>query len=115
MSTEGPIVGWMRAIEAVPAREKRWADLIRQQAQSGLSVSAFCRERGVSDQSFYNWRKRFSESEPVRFALVEAGMPVAKDKASIELVLTSGDRLRIGPGADAATLRTVLSVLRERA
>jgi hypothetical protein len=42
-------------------------------------------------------------------------MPVAKDGASIELVLASGDRLHISPGADAATLRTVLSVLRERA
>jgi hypothetical protein len=42
-------------------------------------------------------------------------MPVTKDEAPIELVLASGDRLRIAPGADAATLRTVLSVLRERA
>ena len=115
MSSEGPIVGWMRAIEAVPAREKRWAGLVRQQGRSGLSVSAFCRERGVSGQSFYNWRKRFSESKPVRFALVEAGMPVTKDNAPIELVLASGDRLRMAPGADEATLRTVLSVLRERA
>jgi hypothetical protein len=28
------------------------------------------------------------------------------------LVLTTGDRLRIGAGVDAATLRTVLDVLR---
>ena len=83
MSSEGPIVGWMRAVEAVPTREKKWAELIRQQGQSGLSVRAFCRERGVGDQSFYNWRKQFSESEPVRFALVEAGMPVTKDRAPI--------------------------------
>jgi hypothetical protein len=33
----------------------------------------------------------------------------------MELLLASGDRLRIAPGADAAALRTVLSVLRERA
>jgi hypothetical protein len=55
------------------------------------------------------------ESDPVRFAVVEAGMPVTKDRAPIELVLASGDRLRIAPGADAATLRTVLSILPERA
>lgn len=107
-------MGWMRAIEVVSTREKKWAELIRQQGQSKLSVSAFCREHGVRDQSFYYWRKRLSESEPVRFALVESGMPGTKDKSAIELVLASGDRLRIFPGADAATLQTVLSALRER-
>jgi transposase-like protein len=78
-------------------------------------VTAFCREHGVSDQSFYNWRKRLSGGESVRFALVEAGAPVTNDKTRIELILTGGDRLRIPPGIDAATLRTVVSVLRERA
>jgi transposase-like protein len=105
----------MRTIEAVSTREKRWAELIRQHGQSKLSVSAFCRQHGVSDQSFYNWRKRLSGSEPVRFALVEAGAPVTKDSVPVELILASGDRLRIAPGADAATLRTVLNVLREHA
>ena len=107
-------MGWMRAIEAGSTRQERWAELVRQQSQSGFSVTAFCREHDVREQSFYYWRKRLTEAEPVRFALVEAGMPVAKDRAPIELVLASGDRLHISPGADAATLRTVLSVLRER-
>ena len=31
----------------------------------------------------------------------------------VELILSSGDRLHIGPGADAATLRLVLGILRE--
>lgn len=105
----------MRAIEAVSKTEEKWAELIRQQSQSSLSVSAFCREHGFSDQAFYHWRKRLSGNEPVRFALVEASAPIAKDALPIELILTSGDRLRIAPGADAATLRTLLSVLRERA
>jgi transposase-like protein len=108
-------VGWMRAIEAVTTRERKWAELIRQQQQSGVSVSAFCRGRGFSDQTFYNWRKRLSGREPVRFALVTASETAVAGQAPIELVLVSGDRLRIAPGADAATLRTVLNVLRERA
>ena len=108
-------MGWMRAIEAGSTRQERWADLIRQQSRSRLSVSAFCQEQGVREQSFYYWRKRVTKAEPVRFALVEAGMPVAKDKARFELILTSGDRLPIPQGADAANLRSVLAVLRERA
>lgn len=105
----------MRAIEAVSKTKQKWAELIRQQSQSKLSVSAFCREHGFSDQAFYNWRKRLSGSEPVRFALVEAGRPITNDAPPIELILASGDQLRIAPGADAATLRTLLNVLRERA
>ncbi len=63
----------MRAIEAGSKKGKKWAELIGQQQQSGLTVSAFCREHGFSDQTFYNWRKRLAGSEPVRFALVAAG------------------------------------------
>jgi hypothetical protein len=50
----------MRAIEAGTASEQKWTELIRQQQQSGLSVSVFCRDRGFSDQAFYYWRKRLS-------------------------------------------------------
>jgi hypothetical protein len=106
----------MRASSAVSTRQK-WADLIRQHEQSGVPVKDFCQDRGVSEPSFYSWRKRLCTSEPVRFALVDAGASVVNPRAcsSVELILVSGDRLRIPPGTDAPTLRTVLSVLRERA
>jgi transposase-like protein len=94
--------------------QKKWQELIRQQQESKLSVSAFCRQHGFSDQSFYNWRKRLAADEPVRFALVDANPSGADRPAPLELILASGDRVRIAPGADAATLRAVLTVLRER-
>jgi Transposase len=103
----------MRTIEAGATSEKKWTELIRQQQQSGLSVSVFCRDRGFSDQAFYYWRKRLSGREPVRFALVAADAAPTTDPAPIELVLVSGDRLRIASGADGLTLRTVLNILRE--
>ncbi len=104
----------MRDSEAL-SRKQKWLELVRQQEHGGVSVKAFCREHGVSEPSFYSWRKRLKASGPVRFALVDAGTPADIESAPIELVLASGDRLRILPGADAATLRSVLSVLRERA
>jgi hypothetical protein len=33
--------------------------------------------------------------------------------AAVEVILASGERVRIVPGVDAATLRLVLNVLRE--
>jgi hypothetical protein len=103
----------MRAT-APASRLKKWQELIRQQEQSKLSVSAFCRQQGFSDQSFYNWRKRLAADEPVRFALVDAKPSGADRLLPLELILVSGDRLRIAPGADAETLRAVLKVLQER-
>ena len=115
MSREGRIVGWMKTTVVFAARQKRWQELIRQQQQSQQPVSAFCRDHDISDASFYTWRKRLAASQPVRFALVEPSASGGNQPGSVELILASGDRLRITPGADAATLRTALSVLRERA
>jgi hypothetical protein len=104
----------MRAFSALSTQQK-WADLIRQYEQSGAAVKVFCRDRGVSEPLFYSWRKRLCATEPVRFALVDPGAAGMNESAPMELILHSGDRLKIGTGMDAATLRTVLSVLRERA
>ena len=94
-------------------RRDYWQKVIGEQRGSGQSVSTFCRGRGISDASFYTWRKRLSEDRPVRFALVETGAD-GKVSAGLELLLATGERLRIESGADAATLRMALGVLRER-
>lgn len=93
-------------------RQDYWRKVIGEQSGSGQSVGAFCRGRGISDASFYTWRKRLSEESPLKFALVEAGT-AAKAASGLELALTSGERLHIAPDTDAATVRMVLSVLRE--
>ena len=103
-------------IEERPASPKadEWAERIAAQQRSGISVKQFCKERGLTEYSFYAWRKRLQEKEPVRFALVERSVRRQERtaEAALELVLATGERLRIGTGADAATLRTVLDVLR---
>ena len=91
-----------------------WAERIAAQQRSGRSVKQFCKERGLTECSFYAWRKRLQEIGPVRFALVErsAWRQERTAEAALELVLATGERLRISAGVDAATLRTVLDVLR---
>jgi transposase-like protein len=90
-----------------------WRPRIAQQQQSGTSVRAFCQQHGISEYSFYHWRKRLREQLPMKFALVEASQSLPAAVAVLEVILTSGERLRIVPGIDAATLRLVLSVLHE--
>ena len=92
-----------------------WRARLAEQGHSGLSVKQFCQERGLTQHSFYAWRRRLREKEsPVRFALVDrvALRQESKMDAALELVLTSGERLRICTGVDGATLRIVLEALR---
>lgn len=91
-----------------------WRERITEQGRSGLPVKEFCKERGISVWSFYDWRKRLREAGPVRFALVERA-PVRQESAMdahLEVILVSGERVRIGSGVEAPTLRMVLGVLR---
>ena len=62
----------------------KWQGLVLEQSQSGQTVSAFCRDRGIRDSQFYDWKKRVREGEaakgraaPYRSAIhadVEIGM-----------------------------------------
>ena len=91
-----------------------WRERIAEHGRSELSVKQFCKERGLTECSFYSWRKRLREAGPVRFALIERG-PVRHDSAvdaRLELLLASGELLRIGSGIHSATRRTVLEALR---
>jgi hypothetical protein len=94
-------------------KSDQWREWIAEQERSGISARQFCKERGLAEQSFYGWRKRLRRREPVRFALVDRGLgqELGREPA-VELVLTSGERLRIANGVDGRTLRAVLEALR---
>jgi hypothetical protein len=93
-------------------RRTDWSRLIAEQEASGQSLRAFCEERGIKQNSFCRWRKRLRENQPVRFAVLEPREEITARTAGLELILASGDRLRIVNGVDGATLRLVLDTLR---
>src|SRR3954465_3611949 len=94
-------------------KAEKWRERVAEQERSSLSVKEFCKKRGLAECSFYSWRKRLRDSEPVRFALVERAVHRERaTEAHLELVLASGERLCISAGVDGATLRTVLEALR---
>jgi transposase-like protein len=51
-------------------RERRtyWQGLVAEQEASGKSIREFCRERNVTEHSFYWWRRHLREDKPVSFA-----------------------------------------------
>ena len=97
----------------VETRSEYWRGRIAEQERSGQSVHTFCKAHNVTEQSFYVWRKRLGDQDTVRFAVLEREPALQSTmEHSLELVLTTGERLRIGSGVDAAMLRAVLEALR---
>ena len=84
----------------------------RRTGRSGLSIKQFCKDRGIAEHAFYGWRRRLRETEPVRFALVDRSGAAHAPQWNLELLLVTGERLRIGAGVDVSTLRIVLEALR---
>ena len=89
-----------------------WQMAIETWQDSGISVSKFCKDEGLSEGSFYNWRKKLAkggkseaakQKEQSSSAFIEVSIPSEKP-GCLELVLVSGNILRINSGADSTIL-----------
>ena len=97
-------------------RRTFWEAAIRHQRGSGRSVSEFCRQEGLSQASFYRWRRRLggAEGAAIRGPFVSLGIVgLDEGSAQVEVVLDSPVRVRVGRGVDPATLREVLAAVAE--
>lgn len=99
-------------------REQFWRDLIERQQHSGQSIREFCDDEGVSQPSFFSWRKRLrSENARPKSRFLPLQIDVTDSVASsgrIEILLNGGQRVRIEPGFDRRTLEDVLAVLEQQ-
>ncbi len=101
-------------------RRQFWQMVIETWQDSGMPISKFCKAEGLSQWSFYNWRKRLSghnaqqnrQADSNSPAFIELTMP-RNNHAALELVLRSGNSLRIAPAADKKTLSNVIAVLHQ--
>ena len=83
----------------------KWRGLVSEQIASRQTVAAFCRDRGLCDWQFYDWKKRVREGEAAKFVAVKVAAvakqaPAAAGRA-IEVRLPRGRSLVIEPGFDA--------------
>ena len=103
------------------SKERFWRGQVRRWRASGLSVRAFCVEHGLSEPSFYAWRRTLAQRDAAAAPFVPLTVkpkpkPATADDpsvAALELVLDAGRRLRIGPGFDGPTLTRLLALLEE--
>lgn len=103
-------------------KERVWREAIAEQQQSGESVLAFCRDRGLNESSFYRWRKRIrlrdhetsgkKDVPPVLAPVVVVDEPSThKPSTVIEIVLAGGYTVRVPSGATREQLGMVFAVL----
>ena len=114
------------------AKAKFWRQALRQFAASGQSVRAFRTQRGLSEPSFYAWRRTLAQREaailaaktgapaaspapafvPIRLTATTSAGTTTPDTAPIEIVLPGGTRIHVRPPVDRQTLIQVVTALR---
>jgi transposase len=102
-----------------PRKEQHWRRSIQLWKNSGLTVRAFCARHRLSQPSFYSWRRELQERDAATvFVPVQVETDDQLTRATsipiIEVVLAGGQRVRVAPGFDPATLRRLMEVLQER-
>ena len=92
-----------------------WAGRISECRSSGQNVKAWCRENGVGEQTYYKSQKRLFEraqaQQEVQFAEVTPAQPLRCRNVAITILIAVVEA-DIHSGADAATVETVLRILK---
>jgi transposase len=101
--------------------------IVAEIASSGNSVCEIARRHGLSPQQLFGWRRRLRDAEAASAesgglefvpAVVEADPPAVASRSKAQTIAGTieveiGDvKIRIGRGADAATLAMVLRALK---
>jgi len=98
-------------------RERFWRGAIEEQRTSGLSISAFCRKRDVSEASFFSWRRKLTQRDrkdtAAKFVPLRFDAPSMATRPGCEVVLPDGCRIIVPGQCDANWLREILEALRE--
>jgi transposase-like protein len=109
-------------------RRRFWQELFAKRASLGLSVAQVCKEAGVSQATFYAWRKRLQSSRQRSMAvgprrgLTKKASPlvpvrIVSDQLdegrtpTVIIELPGAVRVQIPPGCEASTIQAVLQAV----
>ena len=87
---------------------EEWRPIIDGQRSSRLTVAAYCHDRGITQGSFYTWKRRLRSPAP---AFVEVKRPDAPAAAAIEIFLPGERRLLVRRGFDRDLLIDLIRTL----
>ena len=109
-------------------RRRFWQELFAKRDALGLSVAQVCEESGVSQATFYAWRKRLQSSRQrsaavgSRRGLTKKDSPLVpvrivcdhldeRRTPTVVIELPGAVRVQIPPGCDAPTIQAVLQAV----
>ena len=104
-------------LQEITAQSKlaEWAGKISECRSSGMPVKTWCKQNSVCEQTYYKWQRRLFEmaqaQQEVQFAEVTPVRPAACSNVAVTVRL-AGAEADIHSGADAATVETVLRILK---
>ena len=102
-------------------KEEFWRLTLREHQQSGLTIRAFCQREGLSEPSFFAWRKRIENrnsthrsTEPASELgeLVPLDIIDSPEGDSLEIVTPGGFTLRCARAVDPSRLGALIDVIR---
>lgn len=109
-------------MEAQEDKRSGMLDLVRRWRESGATAKVFAQEQGITPWTLYYWRSQLPPEERPkrrrrrgrRITLAPVHVVPSADAAGsdLEVLLASGDRVRVPAGVSAETLRRVVQVLR---
>ena len=111
----------MRKAKAVAVRTQM-ASLVKEWSRSGETGRTFAARKGITAAKLFYWKLRLVGPDRSRGRRTHRFVPVrlvgrgkwSGAEVSLEIVLESGERVRISEGASEETLRREIRILRER-
>ncbi len=102
----------------LPSRRSRWGveearAVLERMRSSGLAVAEFAAKEGLVPQRLYWWQARLNAPTAKAAGFVE--VTAVATPSPLELVLRTGDVIRVPTSFNEDALRRVLAVLDERA
>jgi hypothetical protein len=93
-------------------RSQVWTGRFEAQRASGVSIRAWCEREGVSEATFFYWRKRLSAPAQSTTQLIALPLPNGSGEPRLEIQTPDGYVIRIGSAAHCQWLPALLMALR---
>ena len=92
-------------------RMRQWAEIIQDCKSSGLSNKEYCREKGISEKTFYYWLRKLRTAEEVSPQIIE--LPAQAQSEEKLYIRYRGAELTLPAKTDIDAIAAVLRSLQQ--
>jgi transposase-like protein len=103
----------MRKNQSIRRNGSQWQKIIKDQKESRQSASAYCHEKGLSEKSFYAWRRRLPERSSASVKeFVEVTSTDRNQSKALRITTPSGYCVEVSVGTESDFVKEVLEALK---